>query len=30
MSDYFKEKLLFFASVGVTIAVVLYLTFTGE
>lgn len=28
--DYLKEKLLFISSVGVTIAVVLYLTFTGE
>ncbi len=30
MNEYLKEKLLFVASVGITIAVVLYLTFTGE
>ncbi len=29
-SSYLKEKLLFFASVGAAIAVVVYLTFTGE
>lgn len=29
-SSYLKEKLLFALSVGVTIAVVLYITFTGE
>lgn len=28
--EYLKEKLLFVASVGITIAVVLYLTFNGE
>jgi len=30
MNDYLKEKLLFALSVGITITVVLYLTFTGE